>query len=582
MLPIVVCSRKADYLAQTARLVLHYAVVVRPLIEQQIDEYISRAAKHLTGVRSALHHDPTLQELAATPLMLGILAQAHRRTSSQNILLTNSLDERRRQIFASYVQQMLERRGNLTRYTSEQTMHWLSWLAEQLRQHGQTEFHLERMQANWLPVSRWRQFYYALTTKVIFGLLTGLIIALTTATLFGPFSVVFNGLDAISLLPSLGGLLGCGLLGGVLFGVMSKQKQTESAPYATRAWTRLRQGLTTFLIFGLVTGFLEPTSQSATTPTLRLGAALIRGLVGGFIGSLVVGSGLIKGLDGEIQPAEVMMWSWAKMRQSFLPKLRKGLFISLSIGLFFGLLFGVVVGVIVAQTPATKAMDLGSKMLVVLICVLGGGLVGLAIGLIPAMAIGLISGLAEGLSSDTLPESDLVRPNQGLWSSARHSALIGLVSGIATILIYGLTTTLLVRLSIWLVPSVVHLHGQVRDPFALLVNTMALGLLPALVVGLVFGLRNGGEACIQHGVLRLLLWRTNCLPWNYPRFLDYAAERILLRKVGGGYIFTHRLLLEYFASLLVLPYMPHKSTPEVDEESADNTTACSRNPARTT
>src|SRR5258708_1875641 len=30
---------------------------------------------------------------------------------------------------------------------------------------------------------------------------------------------------------------------------------------------------------------------------------------------------------------------------------------------------------------------------------------------------------------------------------------------------------------------------------------------------------------------------------------NYAAERILLRKVGGGYIFIHRLLLEYFAGM---------------------------------
>ncbi len=39
------------------------------------------------------------------------------------------------------------------------------------------------------------------------------------------------------------------------------------------------------------------------------------------------------------------------------------------------------------------------------------------------------------------------------------------------------------------------------------------------------------------------------MPWNYTRFLDDTARRILLRKVGGGYIFVHRLLLEYFASL---------------------------------
>jgi hypothetical protein len=46
-----------------------------------------------------------------------------------------------------------------------------------------------------------------------------------------------------------------------------------------------------------------------------------------------------------------------------------------------------------------------------------------------------------------------------------------------------------------------------------------------------------------------LLWRNGSIPRNYARFLDYAAERILLRKAGGGYIFIHRLLLDYFSSL---------------------------------
>ncbi len=29
----------------------------------------------------------------------------------------------------------------------------------------------------------------------------------------------------------------------------------------------------------------------------------------------------------------------------------------------------------------------------------------------------------------------------------------------------------------------------------------------------------------------------------------YATDRIFLRKVGGGYIFIHRVLMEYFAAL---------------------------------
>lgn len=75
--------------------------------------------------------------------------------------------------------------------------------------------------------------------------------------------------------------------------------------------------------------------------------------------------------------------------------------------------------------------------------------------------------------------------------------------------------------------------------------------------GLSIGLSNGGAASIQHVVLRMFLWRARYTPWNYSRFLDYAAERILLRKVGGGYIFLHRLLLDYFVA--------QKTSPVLDE-----------------
>jgi hypothetical protein len=54
---------------------------------------------------------------------------------------------------------------------------------------------------------------------------------------------------------------------------------------------------------------------------------------------------------------------------------------------------------------------------------------------------------------------------------------------------------------------------------------------------------------VQHWVLRLLCALSGAAPWRYARFLDYAAERILLRRVGGSYIFVHRMLLEYFAGV---------------------------------
>ena len=76
-----------------------------------------------------------------------------------------------------------------------------------------------------------------------------------------------------------------------------------------------------------------------------------------------------------------------------------------------------------------------------------------------------------------------------------------------------------------------------------------MGLGSGLFFGLVGGLQNGSSAYLKHYVLRFLLWRNDYAPLNYIRFLDYAAERVFLRKVGGGYIFTHRLLMEYFATL---------------------------------
>jgi hypothetical protein len=71
-----------------------------------------------------------------------------------------------------------------------------------------------------------------------------------------------------------------------------------------------------------------------------------------------------------------------------------------------------------------------------------------------------------------------------------------------------------------------------------LISLLVVGLAGGLAFGLGGGLLKGGDAYLQHYVLRILLWRNGYAPLNYIRFLDYAAERVFLRKVGGGYIFT--------------------------------------------
>ena len=81
------------------------------------------------------------------------------------------------------------------------------------------------------------------------------------------------------------------------------------------------------------------------------------------------------------------------------------------------------------------------------------------------------------------------------------------------------------------------------------------GLIYGLLIGLFGGLVGGNEiispnvVVIPHYALRLVIAFNNYLPFRLIPFLDYCVDRIFLRKVGGGYIFIHRLLMEHFAAM---------------------------------
>jgi hypothetical protein len=146
-------------------------------------------------------------------------------------------------------------------------------------------------------------------------------------------------------------------------------------------------------------------------------------------------------------------------------------------------------------------------------------------------------------------------PNEGIQRSLQNALISFLVFGLSAGLAFGLFGGLFGRLvdmmggglftMLVIAPANWLSHGWVGR----LGGGLFDGLFFGLIFGLFFGLNKGGSAYLKHYVLRFLLWRNGCAPWKYVRFLDYAAERVFLRKVGGGYIFTHRLLMEYFATL---------------------------------
>jgi len=281
-------------------------------------------------------------------------------------------------------------------------------------------------------------------------------------------------------------------------------------------------GLLVGLLLGLPYGWLLG-HRLADQAAWIIMSGVIAGLLGG------IGFGLIDGLLGirvtAIQPAEVFAWSWAGMGRSLAKFALFGLLGSLTIGLLFGLVVGVYEWVIGST----------HNVLVVLLETFLFGLRS-SLALTPFFVLigGLLGGFTGGLSSEVLDARNLTTPNQGIRRSALHGLLIGVAAGLIGFLVGGV-----------LGGYVFKLH-DLHLPWSF---GLAYGLILGSATGLISGLRGGGIACIEHFALRLLLWNTWCSPWNYPRFLDYAAERILLRKVGGGYIFTHRLLLEYMSTL---------------------------------
>jgi hypothetical protein len=123
-------------------------------------------------------------------------------------------------------------------------------------------------------------------------------------------------------------------------------------------------------------------------------------------------------------------------------------------------------------------------------------------------------------------------PASGVWSSFKNAVFMVILIGIAIILL-ALIILQIDNISIFL---------PINDNFYL-VSLFVSNILP------IFFTWFGGLAWCQHWALRFVLWRNGNLPFRLVPWLDEMTERGLLRRVGGGYIFIHRSLLEYIGGL---------------------------------
>jgi hypothetical protein len=83
LVPLVVCSRTREYLAQQRRLMLQRAVEIQPLDEGQVDNYLAKAGPSGASVRTLLKQNAVLRELATSPLLLNVLILTSREAPFQ-------------------------------------------------------------------------------------------------------------------------------------------------------------------------------------------------------------------------------------------------------------------------------------------------------------------------------------------------------------------------------------------------------------------------------------------------------------------------------------------------------------------
>src|SRR5205814_2348116 len=140
--------------------------LVRLLTDEQIEHYLHSTGGQLEALRYVLRNDPELHKLAQRPLMLSIFTLAYQGAVAENLPTEGTREAKPRQVFATYVERMLARRGSSRHVSREPAQRWLTFLAARMQQHHQTSFYLEHLQPDWLP-DRQRRLLYQLSSVLV-------------------------------------------------------------------------------------------------------------------------------------------------------------------------------------------------------------------------------------------------------------------------------------------------------------------------------------------------------------------------------------------------------------------------------
>jgi eukaryotic-like serine/threonine-protein kinase len=532
---IVLCCRSREYRALPVRLKLGGAVLLLPLVPEQVGAYLDAAGPELDGLRGALAHNAELRELAGSPLMLGIMTLAFCGAPPEALRFDDTATpaDLRDRIFAVYVDRMFARRWRDQRSEARKEAEGsLRWLASGMAAQGQSVFSVELLQPACLT-SRKQLLAYTLVSRVLatvilMTIVCGLMGLLNTL----PTSRLSDAGQRAGLLKFLEFLdyLGLGVVEGIATGLLcfvadlvrivrSQTRLTEARRVRTFAGLLLYtlMGIGGCLVAVAVAGKVLPLSDEM----VFLGA-FPAALIFAFFFGAKHGRG---DAAADIGSAGVLGWQW----KTAFTKAALGGLLGATGGLLFILLMVLIRVLLVGESDwpcaigTSRACEsqyllrrFGSPYFVAFFAVLGG-------------AVGFLFG---GWRFQ-VPPIDL-RPGHRHHTRFKSALKGALFSG-------GLGALVGALLQVVLSPT----------------TTTAPSLLLVLICASVFSgviafLWLGGIDLILLASLRLVVAYSGVAPLHLRRFLDQAVGLVFLQRAGSGYMFIHRLLLDHFAAARVV------------------------------
>lgn len=487
---IAISCRTREYRELERRLKFNAALRLEPLSGGQVEAYVASAGGRLDVLGEELRRDDELRSLARSPLMLSILALTYldgEPAAPGGEAGTASVEARRDRIFSAYVSRMVARRGGS--HSEEEIRARLAVIARKMAQTRQTVFAVELVQPNLLaPRAR---FLYAVLTRMGVGVLLGLV-----AALFGTlahdklpeFQFLLAAFAANLWLLLWGAAAGAvaGLIQG--WSMASVEGRTSFlSEYVFPSIVFFIVGLSAFLLFLPASDFL----------VFKIFDGILLGC--GFALTILVSGGNGRA-DFDISLQAPLAWSWkaAGVRGCV------GAGLAVVLNFLTGLLIQVLYPSILISSSSSNPMAL----------------------------VGFVMGAVFG----GLRRAD-IQVDQAVSFTrvfARNFRLAGgwLVGGLAG----------LMALSLLWGPD--ERSISVGERLAQRLVALLQVIPPTLLLA---GLWYGGADLLRHKILLLMLRTRRILPSDPRRLLDDCVNLILMQKVGLGYMFIHRLLLEHFA-----------------------------------